>query len=105
MRLKELSILAAVLAVIAIAPVAYGDDKKDCKREQDCALNAVSGGEIRPLTEVLAVAKEKLPGEVIKVELEREDGIWVYEVKVLTTSGRRREIEINAKTLAVIKID
>lgn len=105
MRLKDLSILAVVLALIAIAPVAYGDDKKDCKREQDCALNALAGGEIRPLTDVLAVAREKLPGEVIKVELEREDGVWVYEVKVLTTSGRRREIEINAKTLAVIKID
>ena len=105
MRLMKLAILATVLALIAIVPFAYGDDKKDCKREQDCALNALSGGEIRPLTEVLAVAKEKLPGEVIKVELEREDGVWVYEVKVLTTSGRRREIEINAKTLAVIKID
>jgi uncharacterized membrane protein YkoI len=29
----------------------------------------------------------------------------VYEIKVLTRSGRRREVEINAQTLAVIKIE
>jgi uncharacterized membrane protein YkoI len=81
------------------------DDKSDCKRAQDCALQALKGGEIRPLTDVLAVARDKLPGEVIKVELDRDDGIWIYEIKVLTESGKRRKIEINAQTLAVIKID
>lgn len=81
------------------------DDKSNCKREQDCALQALKSGEIRPLTEVLAVARDKLPGEIIKVELDRDDGVWVYEIKVLTDSGKRREIEINAQTLAVIKID
>lgn len=81
------------------------DDKSNCKREQDCALQALKSGEIRPLTEVLAVARDKLPGEVIKVELDRDDGVWVYEIKVLTDSGKRREIEINAQTLTVIKID
>jgi uncharacterized membrane protein YkoI len=42
---------------------------------------------------------------VVKIELEREDGVWVYEIKVLTRSGRRREVEIDARTLAVIKIE
>jgi uncharacterized membrane protein YkoI len=42
---------------------------------------------------------------VVKVELDREDGIWVYEIKILTTSGRRRTVEINAETLAVMEID
>lgn len=78
---------------------------QNCKRNQDCALDAFQSGEIRPLTEVLAVAREKVPGEVVKVELDREDEIWVYEIKILTPSGRRREVEINARTLAVIKVD
>ncbi|UGV29043.1 peptidase M4 [Rhodopseudomonas boonkerdii] len=81
------------------------DDKSDCKRAQDCALQALRSGEIRPLNDVLAIARDKLPGEIIKIELDRDDGIWVYEIKVLTESGKRREIEINAQTLAVIKID
>jgi uncharacterized membrane protein YkoI len=98
--------LVALIAGGATMPVALAkDDKSECKRSQDCALQALKSGEIRPLTDVLAVARDKLPGEVIKVELDRDDGVWVYEIKVLTSSGKRREIEINAQTLAVIKID
>jgi len=108
-RTRQTAAIGAVIAVLIAAgatmqPVAWAKDDK-CKREQDCALQALKSGEIRPLTDVLAVAREKLPGEVIKIELDRDDGVWVYEIKVLTDSGKRREIEINAQTLAVIKID
>ena len=95
-------LLALAAGVVALPPLASGDD---CKRKQDCALDAFQRGEVRPLSEVLAVARAKVPGEVVKVELDREDGIWVYEIKILTASGRVREIEINAKTLAVIKVE
>ncbi|QUS40644.1 peptidase M4 [Tardiphaga alba] len=99
-------LLTALVVGSAATHVAVAkDDKSECKRSQDCALQALNSGDIRPLTEVLAVARDKLPGEVIKVELDRDDGVWVYEIKVLTASGKRREIEINAQTLAVIKID
>jgi uncharacterized membrane protein YkoI len=99
-------VLAALVAGSATIHVAVAkDDKSECKHSQDCALQALKSGEIRPLTDVLAVARDKLPGEIIKVELDRDDGVWVYEIKVLTDSGKRREIEINAQTLAVIKID
>lgn len=97
---------AAVLLPLDLPSLALAQERKaECGRAQDCALDAFKGGEIRPLPEVLAVARQKLPGEVVKVELEREDGIWVYEIKILTPSGKRREIEIDARTLAVIKID
>lgn len=96
---------ALVIGSASVHVAAAKDDKSNCKREQDCALQALKSGEIRPLTDVLAVARDKLPGEIIKVELDRDDGVWVYEIKVLTDSGKRREIEINAQTLAVIKID
>jgi uncharacterized membrane protein YkoI len=93
--------LAFACAALALPPAAA----KDCKRNQDCALEAFQRGEIKPLSEVLAVARAKLPGEVVKIELEREDGIWVYEIKILTASVRVREIEINAKTLDIIKME
>jgi uncharacterized membrane protein YkoI len=107
-RMRIAVTLAAVLISIflALQHGALGKDRKsDCTRDQDCALNALNSGEIRPLPEVLAIARDKLPGEVVKIELERDDGIWVYEIKVLIPSGKRRKIEINARTLAVIKID
>ena len=95
-------LLALAVAAIALPPLAAGED---CKRNQDCALEAFQRGEVRPLSEVLAVARAKFLGEVVKVELDREDGIWVYEIKILTASGRVRELEINAKTLAIIKVE
>lgn len=85
-------------------PDALASDKR-CKRGQDCALGEREKGTIRPLPEVLAAARAAVPGEVVKIELEREDGIWVYEIKILTPSGRRRTVEVNAETLAIIKID
>jgi uncharacterized membrane protein YkoI len=95
-------LLALAVAALALPPLAAGED---CKRNQDCALEAFQRGEIKPLSEVLAVARAKVPGEVVKIELDREDGIWVYEIKILTASGRLRELEINAKTLAIIKVE
>lgn len=99
-------LLALLGAVVVLPQIAAGEDRSpECKRSQDCALDAFKSGEIRPLSEVLAVARDRVPGEVVKVELEREKGVWVYEVKILTPAGKRREVEINAQSLAVIKID
>lgn len=100
-------LLAALLGIaVALPQVAAGEDRpKECKRSQDCALDAFKSGEIRPLSEILAVARAQVPGEVVKVKLEREKGVWIYEMKILTPAGKRREVEINAQTLAVIKVD
>ncbi len=99
--------LAIAVGAIALLPHAVSGDERGraCERGQDCALGAFKDGEIQPLSAVLAAAREKMPGEVVKIELEREDGAWVYEIKILTSSGRRRKLEINARTLAIIKAD
>lgn len=99
-------LLASVCAAVALPHATVARDRnQDCKRGQDCALGALKSGEIRPLSEVLAVVRAQVPGEIVEIELDREDGLWVYEIKVLTSSGRRRKVEINAQTLAIIKID
>jgi len=106
----RIGLLLALIGAATMLPAALPaqdraqDRAADCTREQDCALGAFKSGEIRSLSQVLAVAREKMPGEVVKIELEREKGIWVYEIKILTRSGERREIEIDAQTLNVIKI-
>lgn len=103
-NLKSFALAAALIAA-ATTGVAQSAAGADCKRAQDCALDAFRAGEIKPLPDILDVARAQIPGEVVKVELDREDGAWVYEVKILTPSGKRRKIEINAGTLAIIKMD
>jgi len=94
--------LLAIALACAAAPVSARDDH--CKKDQDCARAALVHGEIRPLSEVLGVVRDKVPGDIIEIELDREDGIWVYEVKVLPSSGRRKKLEIDARTLEILKI-
>ena len=36
---------------------------------------------------------------------ERHDGQWRYEVKVLTSTGRVREVKLNARNGAVLEIE
>lgn len=63
------------------------------------------GGAVLPLAQALDIATKQVPGEVIKVELEREHGQTIYEVKVLSGNGRVREIKLDAFNGTVLKIE
>ena len=47
---------------------------------------------------------QRVPGDVIKVELERDDGLWQYKVKVLTPTGQVRKLYLDARNAAVKRI-
>ncbi|VCU70225.1 Peptidase propeptide and YPEB domain protein [Pigmentiphaga humi] len=98
--------LAALLlaALLACGPASVQARDDACKKDQDCAREALVHGEIRPLSAVLGVVRDKVPGDIIEIELDREDGIWIYEVKVLPPNGRRKKLEIDARTLEILKI-
>ena len=55
--------------------------------------------------EVIATVIEPLPNAMFRVELENKHGALVYEIKVLTESGRVREIKIDARQGTVLKIE
>ena len=81
------------------------DKDRDRSRDQDRARNALVQGEIRPLSAVLKTVRDKVPGEIIEIELDKEDKGWVYEVKVLTSNGRRKKVDVDAHSLDILKID
>jgi uncharacterized membrane protein YkoI len=91
-------------ALLFVASVVAGGDDKDA-REHDAIRGALQRGEVLPLAKILTIAQEKAPGDVVEVELESERGVLIYEIKVLTQSGRVREIEIDARTGAVLKVE
>ena len=95
------ALCAGLLAVASV--VADVDDGHE--REHDAIRSALQRGEVLPLTRILAIAQEKVPGDVIEVELESKHGTLVYEIKVLAQSGRVREIKIDAKSGTVLKIE
>jgi uncharacterized membrane protein YkoI len=105
-----LAAIAAPVGYMATLPAAHGFEKSKSKdeqkrAEQEAIRQAVQRGELLPLPRVLAIAQAKVPGDVVKVELDYEPTYIKYEVKILTAAGRVREVEINARTGSLIKIE
>jgi uncharacterized membrane protein YkoI len=96
-------ILLLALAAFAAAP-AFASDKDD-KADQRAASEALARGEIMPIGRVLGIATGRVPGDVLKVKLERESFGFKYEVKVLARNGRVREVEVDARTGRIIKVE
>jgi hypothetical protein len=82
-----------------------GGEDGDCREAastQDRARHAVEAGLVSPLGAALEAFARGWPGEVLRVELEQHGAALVYEAKILDPSGRRREVVLDAKTLATI---
>jgi uncharacterized membrane protein YkoI len=56
-----------------------------------------------PLAAILDRVAERLGGEVVGVEFDRENGRYVYEFRVITPAGRLQEVHVDAKTAAILK--
>jgi uncharacterized membrane protein YkoI len=85
-----------------------GDDDDERNRERHDyrdAANARRSGDIVPLRDILDEVRKTHPGEIVGIEFEREDGIWVYEIKLVTPEGRYLEIYVDAKTKKIIEIE
>lgn len=91
------SAFALVLAAALATPVAKADS------DHDRARDAVQAGQVLPLKTVLDRLERENPGQVLAVELERDDGRWVYEVKLLQSGGRLVKLELDAASGDVLK--
>lgn len=94
--------LIAVAGLLAATTAMAGEDKR--KDDHVEARELLRRGEILPLDHILDIAQRRVAGDVIEVELEREDLGWEYEVKVLTPTGLVRKITMNARNGVVVKI-
>lgn len=95
MRLNSRAMAIAMVSALAVfAAGARADDDHD----HDVARRAVERGEIKSLAEILQRVRDKLPGEVTGVKLERERGRLVYEFRVVGARGRLLEVYVDAAT-------
>ena len=83
---------------------AFSDDWKDDKhQDHDRARRALEEGGALPLAAILDRVADRLGGEVVGVEFDREKGRYVYEFRVITPAGRLREVLVDAKTAEILK--
>ncbi len=92
MRLNAKAMAIALLSALMVFAAARADDDRD----HDVARRAVERGEIKSLAEILQAVRDKLPGEVTSVKLERERGRLVYEFRVVGARGRLLEVYVDA---------
>lgn len=92
-RLRSRILLSALVVLSVLATPAQSDSA-----DQDALRRAVQGGEIRPLTDILAILRGKLPGQITGTEVERKSGRWIYEFRVVDDKGRLFEVYVDART-------
>lgn len=73
--------------------------------DNDMARAALQRGEILPITRILPLVAQYLPGDVVEVKLNTRRGHLNYEIKVLTSSGRIRNLVLDARTGASVAIE
>ncbi len=89
--------LALVLLATPVIGVAGGE------RDQDRARQALKSGEVMPLITILERVARVHPGQVMEVELERDDGVWIYELRVLEPGGGLIKLKVDARTGVILK--
>lgn len=89
-------ILAGIFALGLSGAAAASDDHEYAKALRD-------KGEVLPLEQVLAKARQHYPGRVIETELERKRAGYVYEIKIAGDDGTVRELKYDARTAELLK--
>lgn len=95
-RLRTLAWLAMLVAGLGVLP-AWADS------DHDRARQAVQSGQVLPLPTVLEQLAREVPGQVLEVELEQDDGRWIYEIKLLQPGGQRVKLKLDARTAELIQ--
>jgi len=98
---------------LALAPArGVADDDRNCagaavegEHDHDRARRALECGEVMPLAEVLAAVRPHIKGEIVETEFEKDDGVWVYELKYIDARGRLVEIYVDARTGRILKVE
>lgn len=103
MLVSRLPLILQAAVLLGFATAASGADTRSNDDATRIRL-AVAHGEVLPLPRILAVAQHRVPGEVLKVELEEIADRLGYEVKVLTPDGRICEIRLDARTGAILTV-
>ncbi len=96
-RSRQRRLAALALGALLATGLVRADDDEERERPRDLA----------PLAHLLAHIHGRYPGEVLKVELERERlgdlRLWIYEIKLLTPAGDVLKLSYDARSLELLR--
>lgn len=98
--LRPFALAGLLLVALGGSGVLLADDD-----DHERARQALASGQVLPLSEVLAkMQQEGYPGQVLKVEFEREHGRYIYEIRLLQSDGRVAKLVVDAVDGRVLKV-
>lgn len=101
MRMQATVLIAGILAVaVGSAGRALAEDD-----DHDVARDLYEHREIHALNEILATAKSHVPGDVISVDLVRQNDRWLYLIQIVPPDGHRRTLKVDAGDEEIISDD
>lgn len=89
-----------VLILMLAATGARADDD-----DHELARRLVERGEIQALPTIVEQIAVTVPGKVLEVEFESDEGVFKYELKILRPDGKVQEVEVDARDGQVLKIE
>jgi len=105
---QVLAIMAVVVgAMLVLNGPVWSDEKGKGKGKKDESKEIVEMVAKAKVTidQAIKTAVEKVPGKVVEAELEKKHDTLVWEVEVVTTENKVREVHINAESGAVIDVE
>lgn len=95
-----MKLFRSLVGVLAVAAAMSAGGAAMARRDYDheAARAALARGEILPLTRILTLVAQQAPGDILEIELDREQARFIYEVRVLTPAGKVVEVKFEAKT-------
>lgn len=93
-------VTTSALPSAATQAVSFDDERAFLLAELDInnVMELKQSGEILPLESILDRVRELQPGRVIEIELEDDDGRYIYEMEVVDDSGVVWDIDVDART-------
>jgi uncharacterized membrane protein YkoI len=108
---RVVAIVSFLLLGLPLPGIALADDTRtnsvehDDRPSRDDLSQLVQEGRIRPLAVLKARVLEKLPGELIEITVDRDEGRIIYEFRILRDSGRVTEVEVDAASGRIVEIE
>lgn len=88
-----------LLTVLTILALSSGSIELGQAVESPVIAQAIS------IDQAKSIALQQVPGRIVHIDLDRDDGILKYEIIVITKQNEVYEVEINANTGKVIKVE
>lgn len=94
------------LAWIAIfAPLPFWQGGVIADEDHERVYEMRQAGDILSLEKILEISRQRMPGKVIEVELEREDGKLIYELEILDEQYKVWKLEVDAMKGDILQVE